>query len=404
MGPVVQRRVDERADGSPRRWRRRIDRTRAVAATAGGPSLGVLVTVFHRSRFYRDALRSVAEQLGPVPSLEIVVVHSPDVTIEVPAQFKTRGWSVAVVRSAAVGEGPFLADGLASLSTEFVVPLDDDDLWAPGRLAAVAATLRGLPTASYYHNGQVFVGADGSPVSAAAARRHLRRFAGSPTGVPRRRSASELRKAPGALARWGSIFNNSSVAIRRSVLVECEADLRSTTRLIDSFMFYAGAASGGDLVFDPAAHTLYRIHAWNRSRGARTLGPFETTEASQTREGRLASLAAMRRMAERRGASWLLPWVGRDRAVLRPAGRASRGGGQSRGDGTALDPPRPVPSLRGPRDESRAHRHRVGSGDGARVRESGVLVGGPDRPAARRRRRVRKTTAATSAAASTKEA
>ena len=289
---------------------------RAVAATAGGPSLGVLVTVFHRSRFYRDALRSVAEQLGPVPSLEIVVVHSPDVTIEVPAQFKTRGWSVAVVRSAAVGEGPFLADGLASLSTEFVVPLDDDDLWAPGRLAAVAATLRGLPTASDHHNGQVFVGADGSPVSAAAARRHLRRFAGSPTGVPRRRSASELRKAPGALARWGSIFNNSSVAIRRSVLVECEADLRSTTRLIDSFMFYAGAASGGDLVFDPAAYTLYRIHAWNRSAGARTLGPFETTEASQTREGRLASLAAMRRMAERRGASWLLPWVGRDRAYF----------------------------------------------------------------------------------------
>jgi glycosyltransferase involved in cell wall biosynthesis len=286
------------------------------AVPAPGPSLGVLVTVFHRSRFYRDALRSVAEQAGRLPPVEVVVVHSPDVIIDVPNRFNTRGWSCRVVRSEAVGEGPFLADGLRALGTEFVVPLDDDDLWNPGRLAEVRATLAGSPDASYYHNGQEFVDGDGAPVPAAAARRHLRRFTGSPSGAATELSGDAVRRSPGRLTRWGSIFNNSSVAIRRTVLEECAEELRATTRLIDSFMFYAGAASGGTLVFDPRPLTRYRIHAWNRSRGARTLGPFETAEPSQTREGRLASLTSMSQMVARRGAHWLLPWVEHDRAYF----------------------------------------------------------------------------------------
>ncbi|HXQ95124.1 MAG TPA: glycosyltransferase [Thermoplasmata archaeon] len=282
----------------------------------GAPSLGVLVTVFHRSRFYRDALASIAEQVGPLPRVEVVVVHSPDVTIDVPARFNTQGWTCRAVRSEAVGEGPFLADGLDALATDFVVPLDDDDLWTPWRLATVGQALAAVPSVAYYHNGQEFVDADGGPVTAASARRHLRRFSGSPRGTPVVVGPASLRRSPGRLARWGSSFNNSSVAIRRSVLDDCVEDLRATKRLIDSFMFYAGAASGGALVFDPRRLTRYRIHTWNRSRGARTLGPFERAEPSQTREGRLASLEAMGRMVHRRGADWLVPWVDHDRTYF----------------------------------------------------------------------------------------
>ncbi|MCI4328436.1 MAG: glycosyltransferase, partial [Thermoplasmata archaeon] len=258
------------------------------------PTLGVLVTVFHRSRFYREALRSVAAQVDELPGLEIVVVRSPDVSIEVPDRFKTRGWSCTVIRSEAIGEGPFLADGLSALRADFILPLDDDDRWDPRRLGAVAAALRRFPAAGYYHNGQKFVDGAGRPTPEPVARRHLRKFAGSPTGPPRRVTSEELRHHPGRVARWGSYFNNSSVAIRRSSLERCSGHLRATTRLIDSFMFYAGASSGEDLVFDPAPWTEYRIHTWNRSRGPRTLGPFEVAQPSQTREGRLASIGALR--------------------------------------------------------------------------------------------------------------
>jgi glycosyltransferase involved in cell wall biosynthesis len=287
-----------------------------VPEAAAGPTVGVLVTVFHRSRFYREALLSVAAQVGSLPEVEVVVVRSPDVAIEVPEPLNTRGWTCRVVRSEAVGEGPFLADGLAALSSDFVVPLDDDDLWVPGRLAAVSEALRNAPRANYYHNGQTFVDAEGGPLPPGVARRYLRRFSGTPSGNAREVSAEQLRRAPSGPARWGSAFNNSSVAIRRSVLVECAEELRSTARLIDAFMFYAGASSGRTLLFDPAPLTGYRIHAWNRSRGPRTLGPFEVAQPSHTREGRLASLAAMRAMVERRGTRWLVPWLEHDHAYF----------------------------------------------------------------------------------------
>jgi hypothetical protein len=280
------------------------------------PSLGVLLTVFHRTRFYRDALRSIAEQRGTLPAVQVIVVRSPDVEILVPPRIYTRGWGGAVVLSGAVGEGPFLADGLRALSTEFVLPLDDDDLWEPDRLSTVARALADHPRANYYHNGQAFVRADGQPIPADAALRRLRRFAGAASGAMREVPVDSLRRRPGALARWGTYFNNSSIAIRRTVLEDVIDDLRATPRLIDSFMFYAAASGGGSLMFDPARLTSYRIHDWNRSRGPRVLGPFEAVEASQTREGRLRALRVMEAMVARRRVAWLTRWLGRELAYI----------------------------------------------------------------------------------------
>jgi hypothetical protein len=288
----------------------------APTGSGASPSLGVIVTVFQRSRFYREALRSVAAQTGPLPDVELVVVRSADVEVDVPEPLMARGWPCTVVRSEAIGEGPFLADGLAALRSEFVLPLDDDDLWTPQRLSRVAAALAREPNVGYYHNGQQFVDAEGVSLDPNAALRRLRRFAGVPSGPPRVVSQSELRSRPSRLASLGSLFNNSSVAIRRSSLVECADELRATTRLIDSFMFYVGASSGAPLCFDPSPTTQYRIHAWNRSRGPRMLGPFEVPQSSHTREGRLSSVEAMRRVAARRNAPWLLEWVEHDRAYF----------------------------------------------------------------------------------------
>ncbi|MCI4337328.1 MAG: glycosyltransferase [Thermoplasmata archaeon] len=280
------------------------------------PSLGVVVTVFHRAHFYPAALASIAAQTGPLPRVEIVVVRSSDVEIEVPVGFKTRGWRCEVVRSESVGEGPFFDAGLRLLSTDIVVPLDDDDLWEPGRLRTIAHTFRAHPRAVYFHNGQRFIDVRGAPLATGLALRHLRRFSGAPGGPPSVVSTGELRRHPGRLAHWGSMFNNSSVAIRRDELERCTDHLRATAWLLDAFLFYVAASSGSDLVFDPAPWTQYRVHNWNKSRGSRTLGPFGTSERTRSREGRLASVAALRKMVDARGASWLDAWVGREHAYL----------------------------------------------------------------------------------------
>ena len=287
-----------------------------TVGTAGLPTLGVVVTVFHRTQFYPAALASIAAQAGPLPPVEIVVVRSPDVEIEVPDGFKTRGWSCEVVRSEAIGEGPFFDAGLRRLTTDLVVPLDDDDLWEPGRLRAIAEAFAAHPMAGYFHNGQAFVDVQGVSLDAGQALRHLRRFSGAPRGPRTLVTPERLRRQPGKLARWGSVFNNSSVAIRRDDLERCTDHLRATAWLLDAFLFYAAASSGSDLIFDPTPWTRYRIHHWNKSRGPRTLGPFGAIESSRSRAGRLASVSALRTMVDKRGASWLDPWIERERAYL----------------------------------------------------------------------------------------
>ncbi|HEV8049084.1 MAG TPA: glycosyltransferase [Thermoplasmata archaeon] len=285
-------------------------------AEIGGPSLGVVVTVFHRLQFYEDALASVARQLGPLPRVEVVIVRTPELEIAIPPTLVERGWRCEVVRSEAIGEGPFFADGVTALGTDYVVPLDDDDRWAPDRLRRVAGALREHPDAAFYHNGQTFIDGAGGPIDAGAARRHLRRFGGVPDGPIREVSGDQLRRSPSQLARWGSFFNNSSVAVRRSVLIEAGAELRATPRMLDSFIFYAGASSGGSLLFDPAPSTEYRIHASNRSRGSSELASPQAPHSFPTRGGRMASIESMRAMTRRRGVAWLAVWLDRDRAYL----------------------------------------------------------------------------------------
>jgi hypothetical protein len=284
--------------------------------TGGPPTLGVVVMVFRRPDFYQDALRSIAAQIGPLPRVEVAVVRSPNVAIELPRELEVRGWPCTVVQSEAIGEGPFLADGLTALSTEFLLPLDDDDLWVPDRLRRVVGALVEHPSAGYYHNGQAFVDGTGAALDTAASLRRLRRYTGTPGGGLREVSVERLRRHPSALARWGAFFNNSSVAIRRASLLECLPELRSTARLADSFMFYAALASGESLLFDPAPSTEYRIHSGNRSRGTQVPAARGVVQPSETRAGRMASVEAMRAMATRRGAPWLGRWLDRDRAYL----------------------------------------------------------------------------------------
>ncbi|MCI4326915.1 MAG: glycosyltransferase [Thermoplasmata archaeon] len=274
------------------------------------------MAVFRRTEYYRDALRSIAAQDGPLPPVEVVVVRSPEVNIEVPAELAARGWSCTVVRSDAIGEGPFLADGLTALSSEFLLPLDDDDMWRSDRLGRVVNALRAHPAAGYYHNTQAYVDGQGRQLDTASALRRLRRFTGVPSRSLREVPAAQFRRRPSGLARWGAFFNNSSVAVRCAAMRECLPELRSTARLVDSFMFYAALSSGTSLLFDPTPSTNYRIHASNRSRGTKPPALAPPAELVSTRLGRLTSIAAMRTMVGRRGARWLDPWLDRDEAYI----------------------------------------------------------------------------------------
>jgi glycosyltransferase involved in cell wall biosynthesis len=110
-------------------------------------SIGVVIPTRHRPRLVRRALDSVLAQDYPGP-LRVVVVHDqtdPDTDLAAAGERP-----VSVLSNART---PGLAGarntGILALDTDLVAFCDDDDFWAPRKLARQVDALRGRPDAEF---------------------------------------------------------------------------------------------------------------------------------------------------------------------------------------------------------------------------------------------------------------
>lgn len=117
------------------------------ASTGTWPSVGVVVPTHDRPELLRETLRAILAQDVPAP-LDVVVVFdksTPDPSLEAMSSAGRRVRVVANTRT------PGLAgarnSGIVSLETDWVAFCDDDDTWAPGKLAAQLARVRSAPDA-----------------------------------------------------------------------------------------------------------------------------------------------------------------------------------------------------------------------------------------------------------------
>lgn len=135
------------------------------------PTLSVIVVTRDRPRLVADALASVARQrLAPL-EVRVAVEGAP-----LPAGAADGLLEVAVVESEAGQPGGARNEAAAGARGEVLAFLDDDDLWRPGHLAALAAALADPAVALAYDDCEVVlerVGEDGA--RAALARRAIAR-------------------------------------------------------------------------------------------------------------------------------------------------------------------------------------------------------------------------------------
>jgi hypothetical protein len=211
-----------------------------------------VVLIFHdRLEYLSDALRSVRTQLGGGPT-ELVVVGPVD-----PGAGLLRDGE-RFVRSTFAGIGGKFADGVRATEAPLVAFLEDDDRFLPERLETIRARFAAEPRLGYLQTAVTAIDPSGAP---------------SDTPFPhqadvarwRRRGTFELPARPGAreLRRLVGIppgFNNSSIALRRSVLTPVLGDLEAADLHVDLFLLYAALASGSILRFEPAALTELRVH------------------------------------------------------------------------------------------------------------------------------------------------
>ncbi len=126
---------------------------------SGGPTVSIILATNRGRPYLQETLASVAAQ--SFRDWELIVVDDGSDEPEVIRQ-AVDGWTNAfIVRQDNAGSSVARNVGFAHSSGEFIVYLDDDDVWHPDRLAQQVEALRGDETALSCHSGYWFIDGGG---------------------------------------------------------------------------------------------------------------------------------------------------------------------------------------------------------------------------------------------------
>lgn len=115
------------------------------------PAVTVLITTYNYGQFIEQAIDSALSQALPEGKLEIVVVDDGS-TDDTPARVAKYGSGIRYFQKPNGGQASALNFGFAEARGEIVALLDADDLFLPGKLAAISDAFRCQPElAMVYH-------------------------------------------------------------------------------------------------------------------------------------------------------------------------------------------------------------------------------------------------------------
>jgi glycosyltransferase involved in cell wall biosynthesis len=211
------------------------------------PDISVIVTAFQRRPYLEAAIRSLQSQTLPPESWELLVV----------AGFQDAGLEAFVERAGGKWlDGNFpvgraLAFAYESSKGRIISFLDDDDEFAPEKLATVLRQFTQHPKLGYYHNAFVRMDAVGGTT----------KLQGPRPPQPLYISADDfVRRYPYVLRHDGA-HNLSAISLRREIVEESKEYLRAIEGATDRFAYLTAAGTGYDLLLDPSELTRYRVHS-----------------------------------------------------------------------------------------------------------------------------------------------
>ncbi|MCI4356971.1 MAG: glycosyltransferase family 2 protein, partial [Thermoplasmata archaeon] len=234
------------------------------------PAISALVLAHDRRDFLPVAVRSVLNQTLPSEEMELVIVHTgasfpldsprPDLRIRlIPTEKRTIGEKLAL--------------GIAECRGRAVAVLEDDDVWAPTKLARVAEAFHQHPNLGFYHNDFVVWHASDP---AAPTPPELGSVGPSGTHFADRYRPSTLPvRAARRILRYGGLLNASSISVRRDLLLPSLETLTRATASPELGLFVPAVQADALLQFDGTILTGYRRHA--RAMTAITPGGLDET-------------------------------------------------------------------------------------------------------------------------------
>ncbi|MEM0129416.1 MAG: glycosyltransferase family A protein [Thermoplasmata archaeon] len=213
------------------------------------PFFSVVVLTWQRTEFLERAVASVLAQSVARADYEILVVrgyHDPALDARLLAQ------GVRLLPSFSAAQGPALAAAVLAAQGEVVVFLDDDDEFAPGKLAALRSLYDADPSLVLVRNGNVSIDRDGRPAPEWAPCF----WPASPADAPEERRTPREK----ALGRTLPMHNLSTISARRSALLPSVGAWPAIPAGADATVFLSGLAAPGTVRAVPEPWTRRRIH------------------------------------------------------------------------------------------------------------------------------------------------
>ncbi len=235
-------------------------------------------------------MESVVHQSSAILPIEVIVVKDfADASID----SYLRKSEILCIEPAGARLGGWISQVLPHAKAPVLAFLDDDDLYCPGRLAAIDREFRERPNVGYFRNDILkFSQADG-------------KIPDRPPDVPSRVwRVGDSEKDPRtveAMWRTGAAFNQSSIAVRRELVEQFRTELEQLVDGYSTFLFYAALISRNDMVLDPRRWTMYRLHPGNSShladgpRRQRWVRAFRLADARAKDAGAILDMVRRRR-------------------------------------------------------------------------------------------------------------
>ena len=227
------------------------------------PEVSVLVLCYGRLDFLSECLRSVTSQTGlSLTEWEVVLVSNmPQAGTVLEKSVSSLGVRHRFVLSDAKPVGQFMLDGVRACRSELISILDEDDMWRPGKLAKVLREFRSHNRAGLVRDQIQVVDRNGRESKSLD---RVSRFR-----MGRRVSIGEFSPEAPRLSRIypGHPFHNeSTMTVRKAILIRNGLGLRRVTAGQDAFIFFATLAEHRSVILLKEAFTLYRSHDSNASR------------------------------------------------------------------------------------------------------------------------------------------
>jgi len=224
------------------------------------PFFTVLIVAYRRTEYLRSAIDSVLDQTLGRERYEVVLtmgVH--DAGIE---QY-CRDHGVTLLFEESWDLGHRINRAMDACSGQVIVLLEDDDEFAPTKLAILWDEFQGHPDLAYYHNGFETIGPHGESLDQGRFRRRsslLSESQGPVYSPPGNAWDRFVRLAP-----LDPSWNTSSLAFRRELLDGHREELDRLAFMADRLVYFCALTQNRSILLDSRRLTRYRLHAANAS-------------------------------------------------------------------------------------------------------------------------------------------